>query len=141
MLLGLRSIAFPDTQFRSSFPQQMAGTTLNLCGDRGTTPAHTRLAFIWASRIPNASKPKIEVKGSNFIPEGQKSPVIVAMADGDWKFLQRARQWYLASPTGERRNVSVLKLENQKALELDLTKDSIGNGRIQSGRVLGLGPI
>src|SRR3954471_5639871 len=62
MLLGLHSIAFPETQFRSSFPQQTGGTTLNLCGDRGTTPPHTRLAFIWASRIPNAAKPKIEVK-------------------------------------------------------------------------------
>src|SRR4051794_31674211 len=133
MLLGMRSIAFPDTQFRSSFPQPMEGTTLNLCGDRGTTPAHTRLAFIWASRIPNAAKPKIEVKGSNFIPQGQKSPVNVAMADGDWKFLQRAREWYLASPNGERRNVRVLKLENQKALELDLSKTQLGPGEYRLG--------
>src|SRR3954447_15440858 len=96
MLLGLRSIAFPDTQFRSSFRQPMEETALSLCGSRGTTPAHTRLAFIWASRIPNAAKPKIEVKGSNFIPQGQKSPVNVAMADADWRFLQRARDWYVA---------------------------------------------
>src|SRR3954447_15978038 len=122
MLLGLRSMAFPDTQFRSSFPQQVGGTTLNLCADRGTTPAHTRIAFIWASRIPNAATPKVEIKGSSFIPEAQKSPVNVEMSDTDWHFLQRARDWYLAGPKDERRSVTVLKLENQKALELDLTK-------------------
>lgn len=133
MLLGLRSIAFPDTQFRSSFPQQLTGTTLNLCGDRGTTPPHTRIAFIWASRIPNAAKPKVEVKGSNFIPAGQKSPVSVAMTEGDWRFLQRARDWYLASPDGERRNIKVLKLENQKALEVDLTKTQLGPGEYRLG--------
>ncbi|MFL6450751.1 MAG: hypothetical protein ACJ746_24165 [Bryobacteraceae bacterium] len=133
MLLGLRSIAFPDTQFRSSFPQQMKGTTLNLCGDRGTTPPHTRIAFIWASRIPNAAKPKIEVKNSNFIPAAQKSPVNVSMADADWRFLQRARDWFLAGPNGERRNVGVLKLENQKALELDLTKTELGPGGYRLG--------
>src|SRR3954447_24400791 len=122
MLLGLHSIAFPDTQFRSSFPQQIGGTTLNLCADRGTTPAHPRIAFIWASRIPNAATPKVEIKGSSFIPEAQKSPVNVEMSDTDWHFLQRARDWYLAGPKDERRSVTVLKLENQKALELDLTK-------------------
>ncbi len=133
MLLGLHSIAFPDTQFRSSFPQQMGGTALNLCGDRGTTPAHTRIAFIWASRIPNAATPKIEVKGSSFIPEAQKSPVNVAMSDADWHFLQRARDWYLAGPKDERRNVTVLKLENQKALEIDLTKAKLGPGEYRLG--------
>jgi hypothetical protein len=133
MLLGLHSIAFPDTQFRSSFPQPLGGTTLNLCGDRGTTPPHTRLAFIWASRIPNAAKPNIQVKASNFIPEGQKSTVTVSMADGDWRFLQRARDWYLAAPGGERKNVTVLKLENQKALEIDLTKAQIAPGEYRMG--------
>ncbi|MFL6414699.1 MAG: hypothetical protein ACJ74Y_03385 [Bryobacteraceae bacterium] len=133
MLLGLRSMAFPDTQFRSSFPQQMGGTALNLCADRGTTPPHTRIAFIWASRIPNAGKPKIEVRGANFIPAGQKSPVTVAMADRDWRFLQRARDWYLAGPGEERGNVSVLKLENQKALEIDLTKAHLGPGEYHLG--------
>ena len=133
MLLGLHSIAFPDTQFRSSFPQQLGGTSLNLCGDRGTTPPHTRLAFIWASRIPNAAKPKIEVKGSNFVPEGQKSAVTVAMPDGDWRFLQRARDWYLGAPGGQRQKITVLKLENQKAIELDLTKTHIPPGQYQLG--------
>lgn len=128
MLLGLRSIAFPDTQFRSSFPQALQGTTLNLCGDRGTTPPHTRIAFIWASRIPNAPKPNVELKSSNFIPAGQKSPVTVGMADNDWKFIQRARDWHLSDAKGESRPVGVLKLENQKAIEIDLTKTQLPAG-------------
>ena len=54
MLLDLRSIAFPDTQFRASFAQPLKGSGVNLCGQQGPAPPHTRVAYLWASRIPNA---------------------------------------------------------------------------------------
>jgi hypothetical protein len=55
------------------------------------------------------------------------------MADGDWRFLQRARDWYLAGADGQRKSVGVLKLENQKALELNLTKTQIAPGEYRVG--------
>ena len=133
MLLGLRSIAFPDTQFRSSFPQPLKGSTLNLCGDRGATPPHTRIAFIWASRIPNAQTPKIQIQNSNYIPVSQKSPVSVTMAEADWKFLQRARDWFLEDDAKHRTPINALKLENQKAIEIDLTKATLPAGQYHLG--------
>jgi len=58
MVLDLRSIAFPGTQFRSSFAQP-AQAGLHLCGQRGAVPPHTRVAYIWALRLPNTPSPAI----------------------------------------------------------------------------------
>ena len=121
MLLDLRAIAFPDTQFRASFAQPLPGFGVNLCGQQAPTPPHTRAAYIWASRIPNAPTPAIHIGDANFIPAAQKSPVPVDVPDASWKFLQRARDWTLVSDN-RKTAVTVLKLGNQKAIELDLTK-------------------
>src|SRR5579884_515855 len=128
MLLDLRAIAFPDTQFRSSFAEPLPDSGLNLCGQRGPAPPHTRVAFIWASRIPNTPTPSVKIGESNFIPLTQKSPVPVDVPAPEWKYLQRAREWTLENDKGQKSPVGVLKLGNQKALEIDLTKAKLAPG-------------
>ena len=128
MLLDLRSIAFPDTQFRSSFVQQLPNSGLNLCGQRSPTPPHTRAAFIWASRIPNVHPPTIRIGDADFIPAKQKTPVPVDVPDADWKFVQRARAWALEDTKSHRTVIPLLKLGNQRALELDLSKADLQAG-------------
>ncbi|MBV9612062.1 MAG: hypothetical protein JO091_06295, partial [Acidobacteriaceae bacterium] len=129
MLLDLRSIAFPDTQFRSSFAQPLHDTKtgVNLCGQQGPTPPHTRVAYIWASRIPNAPTPTIQIGDADFIPPAQKTPVPVDVPESSWKYLQRARSWALTKDN-RKTPVTVLKLGNQKALEIDLSKVTIPPG-------------
>ncbi len=130
MLLDLRNIAFPDTQFRSSFAQPLpkpeAG--LNLCGQRAPAPPHTRIAFIWASRIPNEPTPAIQIGEASFIPDTQKSPVPVTVPEREWRYLQRARAWTLVSDQGAKATVPVLKLGNQKEIEIDLSKANLNPG-------------
>lgn len=137
MLLDLRAIAFPGTQFRSSFAQSVASshtgdrqstTALALCGQRTPAPPHTRVAYIWASRIPNTPVPSIRVGSANFIPLHEKTPVPVEVPDYEWKYLQRARNWNLQDPAGNRVPIKVLKLGNQKSLEINLEKVSISPG-------------
>jgi hypothetical protein len=141
MLLDLRSIAFPDTQFRASFVQPLArnpnlpgkdqlnkDSGLNLCGQQGQTPPHTRVAYIWASRIPNAALPAIQIGDASFIPSGHKTPVPVNVPDPAWKYLERARQWELVDAQQKKIPVNVVKLGNQKSLEIDLTKGEIPPG-------------
>jgi hypothetical protein len=129
MLLDLRSIAFPDTQFRASFAQALAGSTsgVNLCGQQGPLPAHTRVAYIWASRVPNVPAPSIHIGDANFIPPTLKTPLAINVPGPAWKYLDRARQWTLV---GDQTKVPipVIKLGNQQALELDLTKAKIPAG-------------
>ncbi len=130
MLLDLRSIAFPDTQFRSSFaePLTQPNSGLNLCGERGPIPPHTRVAYIWASRIPNAPTPKIQIGEASYLPEGLKSPVPVDVPGPAWKYLQRSREWTLDDGHGDKASVPVLKLSNQKALEIDLGRAKLPPG-------------
>ncbi len=127
MLLDLRAIAFPDTQFRSSFALPLPKSGVNLCGQQAPTPPHTRVAYIWASRIPNAPTPSIRLEAADFIPTTQKTPVPVDVPESEWKYLQRARQWALQNGT-RKTPVTVLKLGNQKALEIDLTKVKLPAG-------------
>ncbi len=122
MLLDLRSIAFPDTQFRASFAQPLKDSGVNLCGQQGPTPPHTRVAYIWASRIPHAPLPAIRIGDANFVPPGQKTPVPVDVPELSWKYLERARDWELLDAQQKKTPISVVKLGNQKALEIDLKK-------------------
>ncbi len=130
MLLDLRAIAFPGTEFRSSFAQPLRETGVNLCGQRTPVPAHTRVAYIWATRIPNTAVPEIRIGKASFIPLNHKTAVPVEVPDPQWKYLQRARKWTL-TPAGQSKPgtpVKILKLGNQKALEIDLIKAPIAAG-------------
>ncbi|HVV44136.1 MAG TPA: hypothetical protein VHC72_03000, partial [Bryobacteraceae bacterium] len=130
MLLDLRSIAFPDTQFRASFaqPRKDEDTGVNLCGQEGPAPPHTRVAYIWASRIPNAALPSIQIGDANFLPAGEKTALPVTVSEPAWKYLERARQWELVDTQQKKTPVPVVKLGNQKALELDLGKARVPPG-------------
>ena len=128
VLLNLKSIAFPDTQFRSSFAQPLKNANLNLCGDRGTAPARTRVAYVWAVRIPNAEIPKLKIGDANYLPVTEKSPVPVQAAEGNWKYLGRVRNWRLENSSNGAVSVPVISLQNQKSLELDLTKANLPPG-------------
>jgi hypothetical protein len=135
MLLDLRYIAFPGTVFRSSFAQPMPSVKpktndggVNLCGQRGALPPHTRAAYIWASRIPNAPTPNLTLKDSNYIPETLKTPIPVDVPDEAWKYLQRTRDWALVDDKGEKTKVNVVKIGNQHSLEIDLNKVKIAPG-------------
>lgn len=133
MLLGLKSIAFPDTQFRSSFALSLKNTHTNLCGERSQTAPHTRTAYLWALRIPNASKPAMEIGEASYLPEHQKSPMPVSLTENEWKYLQRGRDWHLESKSGEHYPISLAKLQNQKSVELDLSKVKVEPGDYRLG--------
>ncbi|MEI9971915.1 MAG: hypothetical protein WDO73_07555 [Ignavibacteriota bacterium] len=130
MLLDLRAIAFPDTQFRASFAQPLTGSPsgVNLCGQQGPVPPHTRVAYIWASRVPNIATPTVKIGAANYLPATQKAPLPVDVPDAAWKYVDRAREWTLVSKDRKKVPVPVVKLGNQKALELDLTKASLAPG-------------
>jgi hypothetical protein len=128
MLLDLRAIAFPDTQFRASFALPRKDSGVNLCGQEGPAPPHTRVAYLWASRIPNIAPPALKFREPDYLPAGLKSPVAVEIPEADWKYLDRARQWTLVSESKKKTPVPVAVLSNQKSLELDLTKLSIPPG-------------
>jgi hypothetical protein len=132
MLLDLRAIAFPDTQFRASFaqplPRKNEEAGVNLCGQQAPMPPHTRVAYIWASRIPNTAAPALKIGEASFLPEGLKTALPLSASDETWKYLERARQWELVDAKQKRIPVGLVKLGNQKAIEIDLTKETVPPG-------------
>jgi hypothetical protein len=128
MLLDLRAIAFPDTQFRAAFAQPLGNTGVNLCGQQGPAPPHTRIAYIWVNRIPNIRTPSMRIGDAGYIPSTQRTPVPVDAPEPGWKYLDRVREWALVDDQQKKIAVSVVKLGNQKALEIDLTKAPVPPG-------------
>jgi hypothetical protein len=128
MLLDLRAIAFPDTQFRAAFAQPLGNFNVNLCGQQGPAPPRTRIAYIWVNRIPNIPTPSIRIGDTDHIPATQKTPVPVDAPEPAWKYLDRVREWALVDDQQKKIAVPVVKLANQKALEIDLTKATVPPG-------------
>lgn len=120
MLLELRSVAFPRTEFRSSFSQSMPNEGLGLCGRRDPAPPHTRIAYLWASRVPNVGPPQLSIDRENSLPAGLTSPLPVSATDADWKFIERARAWALQPENGKPIPINVHKLGNSKTLDIEL---------------------
>ena len=120
MLMELRAVAFPRSEFRSSISQPMPDDGLGLCGRRDPSPPHTKVAYIWASRVPNMNPPKLAIDRSATLPAFTKSPLPVTIADADWNAIDRARNWMLLPEKGNAIPVRVLKLGDTKTLELDL---------------------
>ncbi len=119
MLMELRSVAFPRSEFRSSFSQSMPNDGLGLCGRRDPVPPHTKVAYLWASRVPNAGPPQLMVEKGNSLPVGIKSPLPVTSTESDWKIVDRARNWALLPASGKPVAIKVAKLGDLRILELD----------------------
>jgi hypothetical protein len=121
MLLQLRAIAFPNAEFRSSFAQPMPEDGLGLCGRRDPSPPHTKVAYVWASRVPNVGPPQLSIDKESSIPAAMSSPVPVSAGDPDWKYVERAHGWALQPDEGKPIPVKVVKLAGSKALEIELS--------------------
>lgn len=151
MLLDLGQLAFPRSEFHSAFSQAMPEDALGLCGKVGASAPHTRLAYIWASRVPNAAQPRLTVGKIDSLPATVKSPLPLTASEShapksppplvtsdpsgakpplpgtspedDWKYLDRARNWMLQPAQGKPVPVKVQVLANTKSVELELGKD------------------
>jgi hypothetical protein len=120
MLFELRAVAFPRTEFRSSFSQPLPNDGLGLCGRRDPVPPHTRVAYLWASRVPNTGPPRLAVAKGGSLPAGLKSPLPVIAEEADWKVVDRAHHWTLQPAGGKPVLIPVHKLGDTKTFELDL---------------------
>ena len=120
MVMELRAIAFPRAEFRSSFSQSMPNDVMGLCGRRDPAPAHTHVAYLWASRIPNSGPPALSIDKPSTLPLTVKSPLPLTVNDTDWKFVDRARNWTLQQEGAKPVPIKVSKLGDTKSLELDL---------------------
>ena len=113
MALNMKTILFPDTDFRSAYAQPAKENAIPLCASRDANRSRKRLAYLWAMRVPDLSVPAVVVDGPASIAPGQK----MAVKLGSAKHLDRVRAWSLRSGTGEV-PVTAVVLPDQRTLEV-----------------------
>ena len=132
MLMELHALAFPGVAFRSSFAQELPKGGLALCAKKDAIPAHTRIAFLWAARIPNAGPPFLTVGKESTLPLNLKSALPVTVSDAGWKNVDRARKWMLEGPDHKAKEVKVQKAADN-SLAIDLSSVYLKPGKYQLG--------
>ncbi len=129
LLTNLHTIVSPDTKFAAAFTQT-AGNGLALCAKPVEKKSHSRTAYLWVLRVPDAAPPSVSITEKANLPLESKCTVEVSTAHpAQLKLLPRAREWRLASGGHE---VSVpVKVdvgEGHDALNLDLTQAKLSPG-------------
>ena len=124
MAMNLKMVMFPNSEFRSAFAQPYGATEgdLSMCGKRNPAPGRTRVAYVWALKIPDANAPAVAIRGQNHLPAGLKTSVKVAVPENEAKLIDRGRSWQLVSADGKPTSVIVHGAPEQHAINIDLTK-------------------
>lgn len=130
---SMRLMLFPDTEFRSAIAQSASADNLSLCSKNQTGKSHTRVAYLWAHRLPELTRPALSIPPIH-VAIGAKPEVPVHPEQGA-KSVARLRDWRLVAAKGnEAFPVPVTFASSGEKLELDLshTKAAPGEYHLQA---------
>lgn len=126
---NLKTLIFPNTEFRSAFAQTADKGNLALCTKSQGAKAKTRAAYLWAYRVPQWSKPSLALAKSPNLPLGTKSSVELKLGkDTVAKELALAREWRLVSESGGGPFAVPVTSTAAGTLEVDLSKAKVPAG-------------
>ncbi len=123
MVQNFRTLLFPGTDFRSALAQGAPGDGFLLCAKRQPAKSRTRLAYLWAYRVPDAGPPALAFAAPVHLPLGLKSQVALPSKDA-----ARARDWSLVGSDGRAISVPVAAAADGRSIEIDLTGVSAAPG-------------
>jgi hypothetical protein len=115
MVQNFRTLLFPGTDFRSALAQSAPGDGFTLCAKREPAKSRTRLAYLWAYRVPDAAPPALAFAAPVHLPLGLKSAVPFQA-----KPVARAHDWTLVSSDGRALPVPVAPAADGRSIEIDL---------------------
>jgi hypothetical protein len=128
LFADLKTMVFPNSEFRSAFSQSSDSDALTLCTKSAAAKARTHLVYLWAYRVPNDKPPAVSL-AADHVPAGSKSTIKVTGPESAVKELSRARDWRLIPvKPGAPVTVSVTVPAAPDTLELDLSKVKIAPG-------------
>jgi hypothetical protein len=123
LVVNLKSALFPDTELRSAFAQSVGAENLALCTKSLAAKPRTRIAYLWAYRVPNLKPPVLAIGGAAHLLLGAKSLVKIQAGEGaSVKQLERARDWRLAPAAGGAATPVPVTVASPGSLQLDLSK-------------------
>ncbi|HXH48739.1 MAG TPA: hypothetical protein VNM47_05155 [Terriglobia bacterium] len=131
LLQNMRTLMFPDMDFRAAFAQPAASSNLELCTTQKQPVKRTRTAYLWVRRVPNTGPPAASLPATAHIPLDWKSEVKVTCATRvQLRDLPRAREWRLVSDDhGTSVPVQVTVGSSADTLALDLRKEKLSPGK------------
>lgn len=101
LFLNLRSLMFPGSEFRSALMQTGDEQRMTLCAKDAQRRSRTRLAYLWAARLPDTNAPGITIADGVHLGAGLAATLPVQLSDpARWRFVSRAQDWKLISADG-----------------------------------------
>ncbi|MEJ2009700.1 MAG: hypothetical protein P8Z30_16360, partial [Acidobacteriota bacterium] len=98
LLQNMRTLLFPNTDFRAAFAQDTVAHSMQLCTTQKHNAGRTRTAYLWVHRVLNSGPPTVTLPAAVHIPLNWKSEVNVTCATRvQLRDLPRARDWQLVS--------------------------------------------
>jgi len=91
---GLKATLFPNTEFRSLFAQAADGDGISLCTKNAAPKAKTRIAYLWAYRVPGLKQPWCLCRTSR-LPLGSKSTLAMNLGKAP-----RRKNWSMRATGG-----------------------------------------
>ena len=139
---NLKTAMFPSTEFRSAFAQAAENDGMALCTKSSASKSKTRIAYLWAYRVPELKKPVVSLAATPHLPLGSKSTVALNLSEGSTvKELERARDWRLVPVSGG----AAIRIEvlptTAGSLEIDLSKAKAPAGDYQLGAMWDWDPL
>jgi len=103
LLQNIKGAVFPGAEFHSAFAQNAERDGLAMCIKAvPAQKARTRVAYLWAYRVPNIKPPVLSMVGPTYLPVGVASTVLLKPAkDSSVKLLEKARDWRLVPAKGD----------------------------------------
>jgi len=132
---NFRTLFFPRCEFRSALAQGPTTDDLALYAKPEPPKSRTRLAYLWAAKIPDQVAPTAAfVPSVVHVPLGLKSNIKIAGDKDDLRRLSRTRAWELI-PSGGGKSIPV-KVEfpsGLDSLQIDLENEHLspGNYRLE----------
>ncbi len=127
---NLRTMIFPNTDFRPAFVEPEAPEGLELCTPKQAAKPKMRIAYLWMLRVPDAGPPSASLAQHQDLALGTKTEVKVTCAtNAQLRLLSRARNWQLESPDHHASvPVKVTAGSSDDTLSLDLSTSKIPAG-------------
>jgi hypothetical protein len=124
---NLRVAIFPDTEFRSAIAHPGDADAMVLCAKPQAAKAHTRVAYLWAHRVPGLPAPSPKIADEPHLPLSLKS----AVKGTGFQHLERAHDWRLvAAASSASFPVNVACAADALTLDLAQSKAPAGEYRL-----------
>jgi len=123
---NMHAMLFPETEFQSILAQTAPANGICLCA-KPQNKARTRVAYLWAHRLPDLKEPKLSLAATVHIPMGAKSGVAVHADTGE-KAIARLREWRLTPAKGGAAITVPSSVEKNGEVQLDLSKAKTAPG-------------